>query len=591
MGSRIADYAMIGDGRTAALVAKDGAIDWLCWPRFDSDACFAAMLGTAEHGCWRIAPEVGDAVPSRRYRDDTLILETSFVTPDGTARVTDFMPMQTADSAVIRIVEGIDGRTDMVMSFGLRHNYGALAPWMEATADGCVAVAGPDRIALHANTPVRLDAYGASSKFQVVAGERVVFVLVYGLSHQPAAAAPEAAAALRDTEAFWRGWIGQFTQQTEWPEAMRRSLITLKALCYDATGSLVAAPTLGLPEALGGKLNWDYRYCWLRDGAFTIDALLNAGFRQEAEAWRDWALRAVSGPASQMRIMYRVDGARHIPTWEIDWLPGYGGAKPVRVGNAASTQHQGDSYGELLDALHLCAQAGIDHTPHGAQVETDLVTYIMRHWQKPGAGLWESRKEPRNYVYSKVMCWVGLDRFLKGQLAGRAANVALVAEATTIRQRMHDEICARGFNPKLGHFVDYYDGEVIDAALLLLPLVGFLPAQDERIAGTIAAVEAQLMEGGLVRRKKPDGDNPEGTFLACSFWLADCRRLQGREAAARALIERVMAVRNDVGLLSEEYDVREQALVGNFPQALTHLALVNSVLGISGCSLYQRGGG
>ena len=591
MNLEIADYALIGDGNTAALVGNNGSIDWLCWPRFDSDACFAALLGGNENGRWQIAPAGAWHSRSRRYLPDTLIVETIFETAEGAVRLTDFMPRGQIHSAIIRIVTGLRGSLDMTMEIALRHNYGAIAPWVEVTEDGFNAVAGPDRITLWTAAALQKNGPDVQARFKVTAGQTTSFILCYSPSLAPPSERPDAEAAQEGTAKYWRAWIAKFDKAVEWPDAVRRSLITLKALIHEPTGGIIAAPTLGLPEAPGGKLNWDYRYCWMRDATFTVAALLNAGFREEAEAWRNWALRAVAGQPDRLRIMYRVDGSRHIPAWEVSWLAGYQNAQPVRIGNEASTQHQEDVYGELIDALHLCAQAGVAPTPQSQSLQLDLLKYIERIWREPGAGLWEARGTPKQYVYSKVMAWVALDRFLQSKEGAESDQTDFAHRLTKLKQTMHDEICAKGFNSKLNSFVASYGSDTIDAGLLLLPLVKFLPIEDPRISGTVAAVEANLLEGGLVRRNKAEGDNPEGTFLPCSFWLADCRQMQGRHEAAREIVERVLSVRNDVGLLSEEYNVHEQRLAGNFPQALTHLALINSVLGISGSVTYQRGGG
>jgi GH15 family glucan-1,4-alpha-glucosidase len=592
MTARIEDYAIIGDGETAALVCKSGSIDWLCWPRFDSASCFGALVGDAENGRWLIAPK--EAAPqervTRRYQDDTLVLETDFHALGGIVRIIDFMPVRARHSTLIRLVVGLEGEVAMRMDFAPRFNYGAMSPWIQECEGGFIGDVGPDQVVLRAPVPMSHQEHHIRAEFTVTAGQRLPFVLSYNESSQDIAPPLDAEAALAATQAYWRDWIGQFDKPCGWPEAVKRSLITLKALIYQPSGGLIAAPTTSLPEAPGGTLNWDYRFSWIRDATFTLSALLNAGFHEEAAAWRDWMLRAVAGEPEKMRIMYRVDGARHIPEWEVEWLGGYDHAKPVRIGNAASTQHQADVYGELIDAVHLASLAGIKPTQRCIEVATKIIEHVEKTWNKPDAGLWESRGEPRYYVYSHAMAWVAVDRFLKLPEARDHAGLERVKHWEALRDTIHAEVCHEGFNPGLGRFTEYYGGQTLDACLLLLPLVKFLPIDDPRITATIAAVERELVEDGLVRRKKPQGSDPEGTFIACTFWLADCQSMQGRDADARRTLERVLAIRNDVGLLSEEYNVPGKRLAGNFPQALSHLALVTTALGLCGPVL-QRGGG
>lgn len=589
MTMSIEDYAIIGNGKTAALVCNNGSIDWLCWPRFDSDACFAALLGTPKNGHWSIAPVAFDRI-ERRYQPDTLILETDFIGSNGTVRVTDFMPMEQEQNSLVRLVTGISGAVLMQMDLCLRTNYGAVPPWLEPTDGGFLAYAGADRFALESTVQISLTDGRATSEFMIEAGHDLTLILSHSSAAVAIPASPNAHAALSETRDFWRHWIERFDKATDWPDAVKRSLITLKALIHAPTGSLVAAATTSLPETPGGELNWDYRFSWIRDATFTLGALLNAGLHEEAIAWRDWILRTVGSVPGEMRIMYRVDGGRHIPEWEIDWLDGFKHARPVRVGNAASTQHQADIYGELIDALHLASRAGINRTEHSIVIEAKLLEHIENSWQQPGAGLWESRGTPRHYVYARAMAWVGVDRFLSSQETRDFVGPELAARYAALRDTIHADICQEGFHPGLGRFVEYYGGTTIDASLLMLPLVNFLPIDDPRITATITAIERDLTEDGMVRRKPTNGENSQGSFIACTFWLADCQHMQGRHADARRTVERVLAVRNDVGLLSEEYNVPAKQLAGNFPQALSHLALVTSALGLCGPVL-QRGGG
>ena len=591
MTAPIEDYAIIGDGETAALVCKSGSIDWLCWPRFDSSSCFAALIGGTENGRWLIAPQDQSKTVTRRYQEDTLVLETDFQTKQGVVRIIDFMPMRDDHhSTLVRLVVGIEGDVAMQMDFAPRFNYGAMSPWIQPCEGGYFGDVGPDQIVLRGPVPMDHQEHHIRAGFTVTAGQRLPFVLRYGDSCKDLAPPIDAEAALDGTQRYWRDWIKPFDKPCDWPGAVRRSLITLKAMIYRPSGGLIAAPTTSLPEAPGGALNWDYRYSWIRDATFTLDALLNAGFHEEAIAWRDWMLRAVAGQPAEMRIMYHMDGTRHIPEWEVDWLGGYDHAKPVRIGNAASSQRQADVYGELIDALHLAAKAGVKPNQRSIEVMTKIVEHVEKTWRQPDAGLWESRAEPRHYVYSHAMSWVAVDRFLQSPECRDHAGAAQVKRWEALRDTIHAEVCHEGFHPGLGRFVEYYGGQTLDSCLLLLPLIKFLPIEDPRITATIAAIERELTEDGLVRRKKPEGGNPEGTFIACTLWLADCQSMQGRDADARRTFERVLAIRNDVGLLSEEYNVPGKRLAGNFPQALSHLAVVTTALGLCGPVL-QRGAG
>ncbi len=592
MSSPIEDYALIGDGQTAALVNRDGSIDWLCWPRFDSDACFCALLGAPENGRWQIAPQASGRAVRRSYEDDTLVVATETTTDTGVVRVIDFMPMRKGNlSAVVRIVIGLSGSVAMRTELRLRFDYGAVPPWCEKNNAGVTATIGSDRVTFSSPVEIAVKDNTVMANFVVTEGQRQTFGLSYAPLDGAATAGLDPERALAETRTHWRTWIAGFdASRTKWPGIVKRSLITLRAMAHVQTGGLVAAPTAGLPEIPGGASNWDYRYCWLRDSTFTLGALANAGFNQEAEAWRDWLLRAIGGAPEKMRIMYRVDGSRHLNEWTVDSLPGYRGALPVRIGNAASTQRQIDVFGEVLDCLSFARRANLKITPQQAEVEARLVDHLANIWRMPGSGVWESRSEPRHYTYSKVMAWVGVDRVLRDGNVADALPADRRAQLKALRQTIHDEVCRDGWNPGLGAFTQTYGDQVLDASLLLIPLVGFLPAGDPRIAATIARIANELSEGGLIRRMKVKVDGPnEGAFLACSFWMADCLALQGRHDEAAAQFERVAALANDVGLLSEEYNVPGKHLAGNFPQALSHLALINTALGLSGPILNRAG--
>jgi GH15 family glucan-1,4-alpha-glucosidase len=590
VASRIEDYAMIGDGRSGALVSAGGSIDWLCVPRFDSDACCAALLGTKANGFWRIAP-LEPATRTRAYRGDTLVLDTEFTDDRGHVRLTDFMPVGTDAPVVVRQIEGLRGSMRLGCALLLRFDYGLVRPRVRRQDDALLAIAGSDLLALRA--PVVMECSDddcLASEFTVEEGQTMSLVLSYGPSHCPPPAALDVAAALDSTLSYWRAWAGQFDRQTPWRDAVTRSLLTLKGLTYHPTGGLVAALTTSLPEMPGGASNWDYRYCWLRDATFTVGALLNAGYQGEAKQWRDWMLRAIAADPDKMRIMYRLDGNRRLDEANLDWLSGYEGAAPVRLGNKAADQRQIDVVGELLDALDLMERGGIEPTEEVLAAERDLAQHLEKTWQNPGHGLWESRSRPEHYTYSKAMAWVGVDRLLSRHENRGGADEAAQGHLRTLRRRIHDEILERAWNHARGHFVDRYGGEQLDASLLLLPLVGFLPADDPRMAATIDAIEQNLGSEGLVWRTPSGGASAQGAFIACSCWLADCRSMQGRRQEAVAIFERVLALRNDVGLLSEEYHPGLRRLMGNFPQALSHLALINTALGLSGPVL-QRGGG
>ena len=591
MPSAISDYALIGDGRTCALVSKAGSIDFLCWPRFDSDACFAALLGDESHGHWTLAPSGYVTGVSRRYRGDTLVLETDVQTDAGAVRITDFMPWHDGPSAVVRRVQGLGGRVPMHSAVRLRFDYGRMAPWLQVCDGVLCGEVGPDRVTLRGPPGLSLAQEEGRNAFVVEDGQTLDFVLTHSDAALPEPAPLDPAALLQSTLGHWSDWIGRFDKPCRWPGAVKRSLITLKAMVDRKTGGLMAAATLGLPEVPQGAMNWDYRYCWLRDATFALTALLNAGYREEAERWRDWILRAVAGRPDKLQIVYRADGGRRLAEYEADWLPGYRGAKPVRIGNAASGQTQLDVFGELMDSFHVAAKAGLDRTQRGLEVETALVEHLEGVWDQPGADIWENRGEPHRYTYSQAMAWVGVDRFLKSAETLHFADDALVGRLRGLCGTIHHTVCERGFSASRGHFVQHYGSEVLDASLLLLPLVGFLPADDPRMAGTIAAIERELMDGGLVRRKAAKGDgSDEGAFLACSCWMADCMKMQGREDEAAAMLERVIGLSNDVGLLSEEYHVPTRQLIGNIPQSLTHLGVVNTALFLSG-PVIERGAG
>jgi GH15 family glucan-1,4-alpha-glucosidase len=581
MALRIEDYALIGDCETAALVGRDSSIDWLCWPRFDSGACFAALLGTPEHGRWKLAPQDAEVKVSRRYREGTLILETRFETADGAATLVDFMPPRGTASDVVRRVKGERGRLVMAMDLVIRFDYGANVPWVSRTDDGSLrAVAGPDMAVLRTDAPLRGEDLRTVSTFEVAAGETLSFVLTYGPSWGPLPAPIDPAAAEADTETFWREWIGRCHYRGRWGEAVDRSLITLKALTYRPTGGIVAAPTSSLPEQIGGPRNWDYRFCWLRDATLSLLALMNAGFHEEAAAWRAWLLRAAAGSPEQIQIMYGLGGERRLTEWQAGWLPGYEESRPVRIGNAAHGQLQLDVYGEVMDALHQARQGNLGERRMDWPLQRALIGRLEEVWREPDEGIWEVRGGARQFTYSKVMAWVAVDRAIKS--AEQFGLEGPVADWQKLRDAMHAEICAKGYDAARGSFVQAYGGKALDASLLLLPLVGFLPPEDPRIRGTVAAIERELLRDGLVLRyhtsaEGGDGLPPgEGVFLACSFWLADNLLQQGREPEARALFERLLDLRNDVGLLSEEYDPAGKRLVGNFPQAFSHIGLLTT---------------
>jgi GH15 family glucan-1,4-alpha-glucosidase len=576
----IENYALIGDCHAAALVGNDGSIDWLCLPSFDSPACFAALLGGPEHGRWLLAPAAKIAGVRRRYREHTLILETEFDTVEGSVRLIDFMPLSNQRWDVVRIVEGISGVVPMNMNLVARFDYGALIPWVRRSGELLLITAGPDTLELAASVAVLGHNLQTQASFSVAAGERQSFVLNYRPSHLAPRPALDARRSLGRTQAAWKRWSGHCTLRGRWREPALRSLITLKALTYKPTGGMVAAATTSLPEQPGGVRNWDYRYCWLRDATFTLNALLLSGYEDEALAWRAWLLRAVAGSPQDLQIVYGVTGVRRLEEYEIPWLPGYGGAAPVRIGNAATQQFQLDVYGEVMDTLHLARMAGLPPDSDAWAFQLALLQFLEAHWRQPDQGLWEMRGPSRHFVHSKMMAWVAFDRGIKD--AEYDHPDAPYRHWETVRDEIHAEVCERGFDPALNSFVQSYGTQHLDASLLLMPQVGFLPPDDARVKGTIAAIESRLLVDGLLQRYSTDTavdglPQGEGAFLPCSFWLADSYVLTGRREEARIMLERLIALANDVGLLAEEYDPRAKRMLGNFPQALTHMALVNSV--------------
>lgn len=585
MPGRIEDYALIGDCETAALVGRDGSIDWLCWPRFDSDACFAALLGDASNGRWKIAPAEEGARTSWRYRPDSLILETLHETAGGVVRVTDFMPPRGVNSDLVRLVTGVSGRVEMRCELVLRFGYGKTVPWISALDDGGLsATAGPDRVVLHTPLALGPDDLARSTTFAVEAGQTTPFVLSYGPSHLSPPAPIDPARALSEAEAFWRDWTARGKVSGPHAEPIRRSLITLKALTHAPTGGVVAAPTTSLPEQFGGVRNWDYRFCWVRDATLTLLSLMNAGYFEEASAWRDWLLRAVAGSPAQMQIMYGLRGERRLTEWTADWLSGYEGARPVRIGNAAHDQFQLDVYGELMDALHQARKGGLAGSEPAWAVQQQLLEHVEATWELPDEGIWEVRGDRRHFTYSKVMAWVAVDRAVKG--AEQFGLDGDVEHWRTLRTRIHAEVCARGYDPDRNTFTQSYGRPELDASLLLLAEVGFIGAGDPRYRGTVEAVERELLRDGFLLRYDTgdagDGLPPgEGAFLACSFWLVDAWLMIGRRADAEALFDRLLAVRSDLGLLAEEYDPRAGRLCGNFPQAFSHIGLINAAFNLT----------
>jgi GH15 family glucan-1,4-alpha-glucosidase len=588
MSSRIEDYALVGNTCTAALVGRDGSIDWLCMPRFDAGACFAALLGTWENGRWLIAPAVKAKTVRRKYRGDTLVVETEFELAGGErAAIIDFMPICERDGRidVIRIVEGRGGVVPMQMEVVFRFDYGRIVPWVRSRKYGLYAVAGPD--ALQLRTPVAMHGENLKTvaEFEVRDGERIPFTLTWYLSHLEEPGARDPLELLDDTEKYWHEWSSRCHDGGEWHPQVIRSLITLKALTYSPTGGIVAAPTTSLPEWIGGVRNWDYRYCWLRDATFTLYALLSSGYSEEAAAWREWLLRAVAGQPAQIQIMYGIAGERRLTEFEASWLPGYENSSPVRIGNAAHDQFQLDVYGEILDVFHTAQRHHLSRSDDAWLVAGLLMDFVEKHWRDPDEGIWEVRGPRRHFTHSKVMAWVAADRAVKA--VERHGREGPVHRWRVLRDTIHADVCVNGFNAERNAFVQFYGSGRLDASLLMIPLVGFLPAHDPRVVGTVEAIQRDLMDEGLVRRYATDdpgvdGLPPgEGAFLPCTFWLVDNLAMMGRYDEARAIFERLLGLCNDVGLFSEEYDPRAKRQLGNFPQAFTHVFLINTAHNLS----------
>jgi GH15 family glucan-1,4-alpha-glucosidase len=587
MFAPIEDYALIGDGETAALVSRAGSIDWLCVPRFDSPACFAALLGGPEHGRWALAP--GDTIRSvqRRYRDDTLVLETTFETGTGAVTIVDCMPQRDGPPVLVRQVLGLRGTVAMRMELVIRMDYGSVVPWVRRAVRGIRAVAGPDALLLTTDVPLRGEGLTTVADFSIAAGARRSLSLAWHPSNLPPPEPVDAEAAIAETEVWWRRWAGRCTYEGPDRDAVLRSLITIKAMIYEPTGGIVAAPTTSLPERLGGVRNWDYRLCWVRDATFALYALILGGYLDEARAWRQWLLRALAGTPAQLQIMYGLGGERRLTEIELPWLPGYERSAPVRVGNAAHAQFQLDVWGEMLDATYAGTRAGLAPNGDDWRVIETLMRHLEAVWAEPDEGIWEVRGPRRHFTHSKVMAWVAADRMVK--LSETAGRKAPTDRWRALRAAIHEDVCRRGFDPGRNAFVQAYGAAELDASLLMIPLVGFLPAEDPRVRGTVAAIERQLLVDGFVQRYSTesgvDGLPPgEGFFLACSFWLVDNLVLLGRRDEARRLYDRLLALRTDVGLLAEQYDPRARRQLGNFPQALSHIALVNSA-----CNLSQSG--
>ncbi|KAA6216925.1 glycoside hydrolase family 15 protein [Streptomyces filamentosus] len=598
MAGRIEDYALIGDMQTAALVCRDGSVDWLCLPRFDSHAVFAGLLGTEEHGFWRVGPAgPDDAEPApadrRRYRGDSLVLESEWDTPRGTVRVTDFMPPRDGAPQLIRIVEGVSGRVRMRSALRMRFSYGRIVPWVHKVGERTVAVAGPDSVWFDTEAETHGEDLTTYSEFTVAPGERIAFTLSWQPSHKEPPPLPDPEGSLEATTGFWREWVEHCTYHGPYREAVVRSLITLKALTYAPTGGIVAAPTTSLPEEIGGVRNWDYRYTWLRDAAITLSSMLRTGYREEARAWRDWLLRAVAGDPENLQIMYGIAGERELGEAELDWLPGYENSGPVRVGNGAASQLQLDVYGEVTEALHLAHMTGLSRNDYASLLQLKLIEYLEKNWNQPDEGIWEVRGPRRHFTHSKVMAWVAVDRTIKLIESGDADGP--LERWRELRDEIHRDVCEKGYDKERNTFTQSYGSRELDASLLLIPQMGFLPPDDKRVIGTIEAIQRELStEDGFVLRYPTAGEEAgvdglegdEGAFLACSFWLADDLAMIGRVDEARNLFERLLSLRNDLGLLAEEWDARLQRQVGNFPQAFSHVPLIDTALRLTASGAY-----
>jgi len=588
----IDDYAIIGDCQSVALIGRDGSIDWLCLPRFDSGAVFAALLGTSEHGRWLLAPKGKVQRVDRRYRENTLILETKFYTDSGSVTVVDFMPPRTEKPELIRTVVGNEGRVSMRNEMIFRFEYGSIVPWVKKENRGISAIAGPDTIHVHSPVKLRGEHFRTLADFEVRAGQQLSFEIVWHASHLATPAAEDPQSALRETENWWVEWATRCNYQGPWREAVVRSLITLKALTYAPTGGIVAAPTTSLPECLGGSRNWDYRFCWLRDSTFTLYAFLLAGYTDEAESWRSWLLRAIAGKPSQIQALYGVAGERRLAEWEVTWLPGYNDSKPVRIGNGAHGQFQLDIVGEMLDTMFVALRAGLKPEPDAWHLAHALLDHLEKVWQEPDQGIWELRGGRYQLVHSKMMAWVAFDRAVK--IVERYELEGPADRWRELRDTIHRAVCKHGYNKEKEAFAQFYGSKEIDASLLMMPLVGFLPPTDPRVESTVAAVQRELMtKDGYVRRYQAGAvadamKDEEGAFLLCTFWLVDNLALLGREHEARELFERLLSIRNDVGLLSEEYDPRAKRMLGNFPQAFSHIALINSAYSLQKAGAAQH---
>ncbi len=586
MMCRVEDYALIGDTSTAGLVGRDGSIDWFCAPRFDSSACFSSLLGTDKNGHWSIRPKGSDWKVSRSYRGETLILETEFKTAEGRVRVIDFMSPETRWPRLTRIVEGLSGRVPMSLELIVRFEYGSRVPWVHRVGGGLEFVAGPDALRLDFAVDIAPRGFTHGAEFSVGEGQKIPFVLSWHPSQERRAPRADALEALRRTEEWWSEWSGRCSHTGTWREPVVRSLIVLKALTYRRTGGLVAAPTTSLPENMGGKRNWDYRYCWLRDATFSLYALMMNGYVTEARSWRDWLLRAIAGQPELMQIMYGPAGERRITEFEVPWLDGFGGSKPVRVGNKAAEQFQLDVFGEVMDAMYLARRSGVPANRTAWGLQKHLMSAFEHRWKEPDEGIWEVRGPRRHFTHSKMMAWVAVDRAVRS--VERVGLEGPLEEWKRLREEIHREVCEKGYDPDRGAFTWFYGSSALDAALLMMPLVGFLPATDPRVTGTVEAIQRELLADGFVKRYQAevnshvDGlEGGEGAFLPCTFWLADNLVLQGRVKEAKELFQCLLAIRNDVGLLSEEYDPENKTMLGNFPQAFTHVSLINTALNLT----------